>query len=150
MWRLEHTFMLLYRGLVFALRIFFLLLISKKHRTNAWLWQRRDGNLLDLRDKRMDWLIHILVCLTKCFVWTMPTSKGGRKNPAVSLNHLFKPFKQTWMISFFLFIFYLPLWGAIWSNQMNLLNSLTGVVTFMAELVHPKAVTSSTGTMFAE
>lgn len=68
---------------------------QKGRKMKACLWQRRDGNLLHLRDKGMDWLIHILVCLTKCFMWTMPTLKRGRKNPAefiwvIYLSHLSK------------------------------------------------------------
>lgn len=68
---------------------------QKGRKMKACLWQRRDGNLLHLRDKGMDWLIHILVCLTKCFTWTMPTLKRGRKNPAefiwvIYLSHLSK------------------------------------------------------------
>lgn len=75
---------------------------QKSNRTNAWLWQRRDGNLLHLRDKGMDWLIHILVCLTKCFVWTMPTLKGGRKNPAelVWITYLNRLSKLGWFFFF--------------------------------------------------
>lgn len=60
------------------------------------------------------------------------------KSSRVHLNHLFKPFKQTWMIFFFLF--FPPPWGALQSNHMNLLHFLTGVVTPVAELEQATAV----------
>lgn len=137
MWRPGHTFLLLLQGSGIWLHSEYSssYWFQKSNRTNAWLWQRRDGNLLHLRDKGMDWLINILVFLTKCFVRTMPTLKGGRKNPAewvwiTYLNHLSK---LRWLF-FFPPIFFSPPWGALWSNHMNLLHLLTGVVTSMAEL----------------
>lgn len=88
---------------------------QKSNKTNAWLCQRRDGNLLHLKDKGMDWLIHILICLTKCFMWTMPTLKSGRKNPAefISITYLNHLSKLGW-------IFFSSLWVALSDEPASL------------------------------
>lgn len=81
------------------------------------------------------------VCGKKLCVNNAYSERREEKSSRVHLNHLFKPFKQTWMMFFpFFFFFFAPPWGALQSNHMNLLHFLTGVVTSVAELEQSTAV----------
>lgn len=139
MWRLgQHLYCCIWLLSGYSSSYWFL----KGSKMKACLSQRRDGNLLHLRDKGMDWLIHILVCLTKCFTWTMPTLKRGRKNPAefiwvIYLSHLSK-------CGWFFFFFFLPLWVAL-ADELPSLADWSCHLQGTTGANHSCAVTSSTG-----
>lgn len=150
MWRLGHMFVLMYRGLIldciqnipppdFKKPTELVSGSDKGEIETYYIWETKEW--IDLFTS---WCVWQNALCEQRLLW-----RKGRKNPAVSLNHLFKLFKQTWMVFIFFFsFFFLPsLWSTTeYSHEPASLSDWSSHFHGRTGANHSCAVTSSTGT----